>query len=82
MPRTLRTARHLKLIELLVQARERSGLTQTELASRLGRYQSVIATIEGGGRRVDVVELLDIADALGIDAIDLVAAVRSTPRSR
>lgn len=79
MPRTLRTARHLKLIELLVQARERSGLTQTELAARLGRYQSVIATIEGGGRRIDVVELLDIAEALEVDAIDLVVAVRKTP---
>jgi HTH-type transcriptional regulator/antitoxin HipB len=77
MPKTLRSERHLKLVELLVEARERSGLTQSELASRLGRYQSVVAAIEGGGRRVDLVEFLAIADALEIDAEALIAIVRS-----
>lgn len=79
MPKTLRSARHRKLIELLVEARERSGLTQSELASRLGRYQSVVAAIEGGGRRVDLVEFLEIADALEIDATLVVNAVRAIP---
>lgn len=79
MPKTLRTARHRKLIELLVQARARAGLTQADLAERLGRYQSVVAAIEGGGRRIDLVEFLEIADALGIDATLVVDAVRSVP---
>lgn len=81
MPKTLRTARHRRLVELLVEARERSGLTQSELAARLGRYQSVVAAIEGGGRRVDVVEFLDIADALEIDASAVIGAVRALPAS-
>jgi ribosome-binding protein aMBF1 (putative translation factor) len=79
MPNTLRTARHRRLIELLVEARERSGLTQIELGARLGRYQSVIAAIEGGGRRVDLVEFLAIADALDMDAAAVVKAVREVP---
>lgn len=79
MPKTLRSARHRRFVELLVEARERSGLTQTELASRLGRYQSVVAAIEGGGRRVDLVEFLDIADALEFDAAALIEAVRAVP---
>ncbi|MBN6820795.1 MULTISPECIES: helix-turn-helix domain-containing protein [Methylobacterium] len=77
MPKTLRSARHRRLIELLVEARERSGLTQSELASRLGRYQSVVAAIEGGGRRIDLVEFLEIADALEIDATVVLKAVRA-----
>ncbi|MEE7464809.1 XRE family transcriptional regulator [Methylobacterium fujisawaense] len=79
MPSTLRTARHRRLIELLVEARERSGLTQTELGARLGRYQSVIAAIEGGGRRIDIVEFLAIADALKMDAAQVIEAVRAVP---
>lgn len=79
MPSTLRTARHRRLIELLVEARERSGLTQTELGARLGRYQSVIAAIESGGRRIDIVEFLAIADALDMDAAAVVEAVRAVP---
>jgi len=62
---------------MLVEARERSGLTQSELASRLGRYQSVVAAIEGGGRRIDLVEFLEIADALEIDATVVLKAVRA-----
>ncbi|WP_408903063.1 helix-turn-helix domain-containing protein [Methylobacterium radiotolerans] len=77
MPKTLRSARHRRLIELLVEAREQSGLTQSELASRLGRYQSVVAAIEGGGRRIDLVEFLEIADALDIDAAMVLNAVRA-----
>ncbi|KOX59595.1 XRE family transcriptional regulator [Streptomyces purpurogeneiscleroticus] len=79
MPSTLRTARHRRLIELLVEARERLGLTQTELGARLGRYQSVIAAIEGGGRRIDIVEFLAIADALEMDAAQVIEAVRAVP---
>lgn len=79
MPNTLRTARHRRLVELLVEARERSGLTQSELGARLGRYQSVIAAIEGGGRRIDLVELLAIAEILEMDAVKVVEAVRAIP---
>lgn len=79
MPSTLRTERHRRLIELLVEARVRSGLTQAELGARLGRYQSVVAAIEGGGRRIDIVEFLAIADALEIDARQLIDAVRAVP---
>ena len=79
MPKTLRTARHQRLIELLVEARVRAGLTQHQLAERLGRYQSVVAAIEGGGRRIDIVEFLEIADALQLDAAETVEAVRAVP---
>src|SRR4051794_35090877 len=62
MPKTLRSPRQNRLAEIIAQRRLDAGLSQTELAKRLGRYQSVVAAIEGGGRRIDVVELLDLAD--------------------
>ena len=54
-------------------------LSQTELARRLGRYQSVVAAIEGGGRRIDVVELLDLADAIGFDAREVIDELYKVP---
>lgn len=49
------------LIALLIARREAAGLTQTELAAKLGEYQSFVARLESGQRRVDVVEFLQLA---------------------
>ncbi len=63
------------LRERLVAARHAAGLTQQQLAKRLGRPQSFVAKYEGGERRVDVVELFEIAAALGADARRITQAV-------
>jgi len=65
--KTLRTERHKALIELLIEKREAAGLTQTELAAKLGEYQSFVARLESGQRRVDVVEFLELAELLNFD---------------
>ncbi|TCU13905.1 helix-turn-helix protein [Rhizobium laguerreae] len=70
MAKTLGTERHRALIALLVEKREASGLTQTELADRLGEYQSFVARLESGQRRVDVVEFLELARILNFDPLD------------
>lgn len=67
MPRTLRSARQTRLAALLVRYREAAGLTQAEVAKALGRHQPFVSTIEAGQRRVDVVELLDLAHVIGFD---------------
>lgn len=59
-----------------MEARQAAGLTQTELARRLGRPQSYISKVELGERRVDLVELIDLADAVGFDLQELVEEVR------
>jgi HTH-type transcriptional regulator/antitoxin HipB len=79
MPKTLRSPRQNRLVEIIVQRRLDAGLSQTELAKRLGRYQSVVAAIEGGGRRIDVVELLDLADAIGFDAREVIDELYKVP---
>jgi len=74
--KTLGSPRQKLLIELLVQRREAAGLTQAELARRLGEYQSFVARLESGQRRVDVVEFLALADELRFDPAKVLAAVR------
>jgi Zn-dependent peptidase ImmA (M78 family)/transcriptional regulator with XRE-family HTH domain len=46
-------------------ARERAGFTQRELGDRLGLSRSAVTRIELGQRRLDALELAQIADALG-----------------
>lgn len=64
--------------ELLAGAREQAGLTQTELATKLGRPQSFVAKYEGGERRLDVVEFLEVTTALGADPVAILRAVHRT----
>ncbi|WP_211607979.1 helix-turn-helix domain-containing protein [Paraburkholderia nemoris] len=60
------TPQYRAVLDRLIAARKASGLSQAELASRLGRPQSYIAKIEIGERRIDVVEFLELARTLGV----------------
>jgi transcriptional regulator with XRE-family HTH domain len=51
----------------LAEKRIKANLTQVELAKKLGQHQSFIARLESGQRGIDVVELLEIAAAIGFD---------------
>ncbi len=52
---------------LLRQAREQAGITQQELAQRLGCTQPAISQAEAGGASLSVSTLQRILDALGFD---------------
>jgi transcriptional regulator with XRE-family HTH domain len=67
MPKTLHSPRHEALVAFLIDQRKRANVTQAELASKLGQYQSFVARAESGQRRIDVIEFLDWAEALGFD---------------
>nr|WP_209037746.1 helix-turn-helix transcriptional regulator [Mameliella alba] len=62
----------------LIEARQKAGLTQAALAARLKCQQSLIARIESGERRIDVVELIVIARAIGIPTESVVKAVEKS----
>jgi len=69
--------------ELMTDARVKAGLTQTKLAERLGKPQSFIAKYETGERRIDVLEFVTIAQAIGIDPMRLLRDfVEGLPFSR
>jgi transcriptional regulator with XRE-family HTH domain len=61
--------------ELMAGARKAAGLTQHDLARLLKKPQSFVAKYEGGERRLDVVEFIAIARALGADPLRLMAAL-------
>lgn len=73
MPGSLGTPRYNKLIALLVQARSNAGLTQQAVADRLGKPQSFVAKYERGERRLDFIEVVDIAEILELNLSDLTA---------
>lgn len=63
------------LTGLLVAARLNAGLTQQQVVDCLGKPQSFVAKYEGGERRLDVIELIDICNTLGVDPISIVRIV-------
>jgi transcriptional regulator with XRE-family HTH domain len=67
------TRKHTQLRKLLTQARKDAKLTQTTLAQRLNRRQAYISRIERGERRIDVVEFLDLAHAIGLNPAKFIA---------
>ena len=67
--------------EVLVRARERAKLKQSDVAARLGLPASYLSKIESGTRRLDVIELIRIAEAMGADAAEIVSEVRDALRS-
>ena len=64
-PTALHTKRYRAFLVRLRRAREESGLTQVQAAKKLGRSQTWLSNSELGERRVDFVELEDLAAAYG-----------------
>jgi transcriptional regulator with XRE-family HTH domain len=62
-------------MEALVSARTQAGLTQRELARRLGRSHSFVGKVESGERRLDVLEFVELAGALGVDPRKLIGQI-------
>jgi predicted transcriptional regulator len=55
---------HKQVGAALAAARDRAGLTQSQLAKLLRKPQSFVSNYERGQRRIDVLELLRIVEAL------------------
>ena len=66
------TARYLRLKTVLIEARKTARLTQAELAAKLSRPQSFVSKYERGERRLDLIELLEVCDALGVQPTQVI----------
>ncbi|WP_448044746.1 helix-turn-helix domain-containing protein [Bradyrhizobium liaoningense] len=71
MEKSLKSAEYTRLIAILVATRHKAGMRQQALAKKLHKPQSFVAKYEGGERRLDVIEFIVIAEALGADPLKL-----------
>lgn len=68
---SLRTAENDILIQVIKDARLAAGVSQEELSRRMGQSITFIVKIERGTRRLDVFEFVRLAEAIGIDSVEL-----------
>ena len=72
MTKSVFTAKYDRFRLLMIQARKAADLTQAGLAEKLSRPQSFVSKYERGERRLDVVEFLEVARVLGMDAVKFI----------
>jgi ribosome-binding protein aMBF1 (putative translation factor) len=63
---------------LLVEARKKSGLSQQAVADRLGRPQTYVSKCERRTRRLDVIEFLEMAQAVDFDPVSFIRKLKQT----
>ena len=73
----LHTDEYRRFTVALAGARRAAGLSQYDLADRLGVSQDFISKYEGGRRRLDVIEFLRIVRAIGVDPADFLRNLSS-----
>jgi transcriptional regulator with XRE-family HTH domain len=71
MRKTLHSPDYVRFLALLTRARKDVGMVQQELADKLGKPQSFVAKVERGERRIDIIEFIAIARAIGRDPLRL-----------
>ena len=75
------TKEYSKLVAALIDARKDADLTQQELAQKLHKPQSFVSKYERKERRLDVVELVSISLALGLDSCQIIREIEARLRS-
>jgi transcriptional regulator with XRE-family HTH domain len=59
----------------LVEVRTKAGVTQRELARRVGPAHSYVSRVELGDRRLDVPEFIQWCEVLGKDPVELMRRI-------
>jgi transcriptional regulator with XRE-family HTH domain len=67
---------YLRLVQALVQARKNAGLTQTQVAEKLSKPQSYIAKVEGADRKLDVMEFVELCEAIHQNPSELIKLLK------
>lgn len=73
---------HRILVAELTAARNRAGMTQRDVAAKLGKQPSYVAKIERVARNLSVFEFVDLCRAIGVDPATVLTALnqRTTPQ--
>jgi transcriptional regulator with XRE-family HTH domain len=76
MSTNLSSDAYIAFVEALVAIRREAGVSQVELARRLRKPQSYVSKSERRQRRIDAVEFIAIAEALGLSSFELLKRIR------
>src|ERR1044071_7149847 len=77
---TVSSTLNAALLKAMRAERARAGLTQSQLAERLGWHRNTIAKIEAGDRQLAAHELVDLCQALEVPLTTLL--VEADPHDR
>lgn len=79
MPRSRGSDLQARLQKLLLTRRTAAGLSQRDLAKLLRQPQSFVSKFENGERRLDVVELIEVCQALGVEPATFLRELMEPP---
>lgn len=89
MRKTTFTTEYGEFCRLLIEAREAEGLSQHDLAKRLGTYRNFVSRYEMGQWRLDIIQVIRICEALELEPtelmrklVDAIRAVEKLPVNR
>jgi len=71
----VRSPAHEVAVAALVAARHAAGLSQRDVATRLGKPPSFVAKIEAGSRSLGLLDYIAIARVMGLDEADLLRSI-------
>lgn len=74
MDKAIYSAEQRRLCDQLRTAREKAGLRQVDVARALDVSQSFVSKYESGERRLDLIELQQVCEAVGTTLVEFVAA--------
>lgn len=77
MTKSVFTDLYCLFTRMLIQERRDKRITQMQLARMLKKPQSYVSKYENGERRLDIVEFLEIADCIGIDAAEFIKKLQA-----
>ena len=66
MEKSIFTREYATVLRLLKKARKEAGITQVDLAARLGQTQSFLSKVERGENRLDIIQLRTILQHVGL----------------
>ena len=66
MKKQIYTAQRGRLVALLREMRIEAGVTQIDLATHIEKDQTYVSRYESGQRKLDVLEVREICQAIGI----------------
>ena len=65
-------ANELRILgNVLARTRERAGMKQFDVAAKLNLPPSYLSKVENGTRRLDVIEFIQIANAMNLDPAEV-----------